>query len=48
MHDKKVDNEAICPINVRSKKFIQFQHRPDKCYNGLRPVWNVNVLVVVL
>ena len=31
---KKVDKDAICPINVISKKSTQLQHRLEKCsYN---------------
>ena len=27
---KKVNNDAICPINVISEKYNQLQNRPDK------------------
>ena len=29
--EKKVDKDALCPINVISKKCNQLQHRPEKC-----------------
>ena len=28
---KKVDNDALCPINIISSKYNHLQHRPDKC-----------------
>ena len=28
--EKKVDKDAICPINVMSQKFNHLQHLPDK------------------